>query len=150
MIVLARWHGRLLLFGSATDSRRQGDPGATMRQRAIPVAVSRTRDDAVAELDAYRKTYPRRAFEIEVRDDGRDAPWRVVLQIGRPRLWQRLPLVRRGPFSRFLADTYLQAVDPLRACREAPPAQRQPRAVEPAIGPTQAGRAGRPASTSVR
>lgn len=121
-----------------------------MRQRAIPVAVCRTRDDAVADLDAYREKYPRRTFEIEVRDDGREAPWRVVLRIGRKRRWQRLPLVRRGLFSRLVADIYLQAVDPLRTCRETPPAQRQLRVVEPAIGPTPAGRAGRPASTSAR
>jgi hypothetical protein len=59
----------------------------------------------------------------------------VVLRIGRKRLWQRLPLVRRGPFSRFLSDIYLQAMDPLRTCPEAPPAQRQLRAVEPDNGP---------------
>jgi hypothetical protein len=117
-----------------------------MRQRAIPVAVCRTSDDAVAHLGAFRETYPRRTFEIEERDDGRGAPWRVVMRIGRRRIWRRLPLVRPGPFSRFLADIYLQAVDPLRTHRAQPPAQL--RAVEPANGPTQAGPAGRPASTS--
>lgn len=121
-----------------------------MRQRAIPVAICRTSDHAVADLNAYREMYPRRTFEIERREDGREAHWRVVLRIGRKRPWQRLPLFRRGPFSRFLADIYLQAVDPLRSAREAPPAQRRLRAVEPAVGPTQAARAGRPASTSAR
>ena len=122
----------------------------------IPVAVCRTFDDAVADLGAYREMYPHRMFEIELRDDGREAPWRVVLRIGRKPPWQRLPLVSRGPFSRFLGDIYLQAVDPLRIRREATPAHGQLHAVAPAIGsaaepairPTQAGRVGRPASTS--
>jgi hypothetical protein len=111
-----------------------------MRQRAIPVALCRTSDDAVADLNAYREAYPRRTFEIEAHDEGREASWRVVLRIGRKRLWQRLPLVRRGPFSRVLADIYLQALDPLRTSQEARP---QLRAVEPVIDRSYAGRTGR-------
>jgi hypothetical protein len=55
----------------------------------ILIAAHRTCDDALDDLIGFRETYPRRKFELERCDDGRERPWQIMLRIGRSHPWLR-------------------------------------------------------------
>lgn len=73
-----------------------------MSDPLILVAAHRSCDDALDDLIDYRQMYPRRTFELQLRDDGRETPWRVVVRITRRRPWHRWGLDKpaRGPDDR--------------------------------------------------
>jgi hypothetical protein len=52
-------------------------------RRAVLLSAYGTSDEAVRDVMGYQRTYPGRDFEIELRDDGRDRPWRVTLTLRR-------------------------------------------------------------------
>ena len=85
--------GRLLALGPLLPGRPQRDSEA-VRKTAILVAAHRNYEDALDDLIEYQDMYPDREFELEHRDDGRAAPWRVMLRITRRRPWQRWPFVK--------------------------------------------------------
>jgi antibiotic biosynthesis monooxygenase (ABM) superfamily enzyme len=60
-------------------------------QRLVLVGAHHTYDEALDDLLAYREMYPQRSFEIELCEDGRDRPWRVMVRIGPMRPWMRWP-----------------------------------------------------------
>jgi hypothetical protein len=56
-----------------------------MGDDAIPIAQHEVVDDALDDLIDYRRMYTGRRFELELWDDGRQAPWRVVVKLRRRR-----------------------------------------------------------------
>jgi hypothetical protein len=62
----------------------------------VLVAAHRSCDEALDDLIDYRQLYPRSTFELELRNDGRLTPWRVVLKVRRHRPWQRWAFAKRA------------------------------------------------------